>query len=170
MKAIQCQMCRGVDFIKQDGLLVCQSCGLKYTPEEAQKLLIELSGKVEVKGISSVENDLKHGEQCLKASDWKAAFEAFGKAIEKQTDNFQAWYGCLRAITQEFKSVDLSWVQIDGIKGLKAILHNCIHFASNEEKQNIFEELRELIKPLKEHQDERNEQLKQLQLLNDSRS
>lgn len=50
MKAIVCEMCSSNDVVKQDGLYVCQCCGTKYSPEEAKKLLVELSGTVDVSG------------------------------------------------------------------------------------------------------------------------
>lgn len=50
MKAIVCEMCNSNDVVKQDGLYVCQCCGTKYSPEEAKKLLVELSGTVDVSG------------------------------------------------------------------------------------------------------------------------
>lgn len=48
MKVLVCEMCGSNEFIKQDGLYVCQSCGTKYTVEEARKLMIE--GPVTVTG------------------------------------------------------------------------------------------------------------------------
>lgn len=64
MKQLTCEMCGSTDLIKQDGVFVCQSCGIKYSVEEARKLMIE--GKVDVSGSTvfidntkQVENDLK---------------------------------------------------------------------------------------------------------------
>lgn len=48
MKQLTCEMCRGTDLMKQDGVFVCQSCGTKYSVEEARKLMIE--GTVDVTG------------------------------------------------------------------------------------------------------------------------
>ena len=48
MKAIKCEMCGSSDLVKQDGVFVCQSCGLKYSTEEIKKLMIE--GTVDVSG------------------------------------------------------------------------------------------------------------------------
>lgn len=48
MKRLTCEMCGGTDLIKQDGVFVCQSCGCKYSVEEARKLMIE--GPVDVSG------------------------------------------------------------------------------------------------------------------------
>ncbi len=41
MNAIVCEMCSSHDIIKVDGVYVCQSCGTKYSVEEAKKLVFE---------------------------------------------------------------------------------------------------------------------------------
>lgn len=48
MKQLTCEMCGGTDLVKQDGMYVCQSCGTKYSVEEAKKMMIE--GNVDVSG------------------------------------------------------------------------------------------------------------------------
>ena len=37
MKQLTCEMCGSTDLIKQDGVFVCQTCGCKYSVEEAKK-------------------------------------------------------------------------------------------------------------------------------------
>lgn len=37
MKQLTCEMCGSTDLIKQDGVFICQSCGTKYSIEEAKK-------------------------------------------------------------------------------------------------------------------------------------
>ena len=39
MKRIVCEVCSGSDFIKDNSVFVCQSCGCKYTLEEARALM-----------------------------------------------------------------------------------------------------------------------------------
>lgn len=48
MKRLTCEMCGSTDLIKEDGVFVCQSCGCKYSVEEARKMMVE--GTVEVTG------------------------------------------------------------------------------------------------------------------------
>ena len=48
MKQITCETCGSHDLIKQDGIFICQHCGMKYSLEEAKKLIIE--GVVDVSG------------------------------------------------------------------------------------------------------------------------
>lgn len=53
MKRLTCEMCGGTDLIKQDGVFVCQNCGMKYSVEDAKKMMIE--GTVDVKGTVQVD-------------------------------------------------------------------------------------------------------------------
>lgn len=48
MKALVCEMCGSHEVVKVDGLFVCQSCGTKYSVEDAKKMMIE--GNVDVTG------------------------------------------------------------------------------------------------------------------------
>ena len=54
MKQLTCEMCGSTDLIKEDGVFVCQSCGCKYSVEEAKRLMIE--GTVDVQGTVKVDN------------------------------------------------------------------------------------------------------------------
>ena len=61
MKQLTCEMCGATDLLKQDGVFVCQSCGTKYSVEEAKKMMIEgtvdVSGsKVKVDSSEEIEN------------------------------------------------------------------------------------------------------------------
>ncbi len=53
MKQLTCEMCGSTELIKQDGFFVCQTCGCKYSVEEAKKMMIE--GTVEVQGTVKVD-------------------------------------------------------------------------------------------------------------------
>ena len=44
MKKIVCELCEGTDFVKEDGMFVCQGCGTKYTLEEAKGMMREVEG------------------------------------------------------------------------------------------------------------------------------
>ena len=53
MKQLTCEMCGSTDLIKQDGVFVCQSCGTKYSIEEAKKMMVE--GTVDVQGTVKID-------------------------------------------------------------------------------------------------------------------
>lgn len=54
MKQLTCEMCGSTDLIKQDGFFICQTCGCKYSVEEAKKMMIE--GTVDVQGTVKVDS------------------------------------------------------------------------------------------------------------------
>lgn len=57
MKQLTCEMCGSTDLMKQDGVFVCQTCGTKYSVEEAKKMMVE--GTVEVAGTVKVDDSDK---------------------------------------------------------------------------------------------------------------
>lgn len=101
MKQLTCEMCGSTDLIKQDGVFVCQSCGIKYSVEEARKLMIE--GKVDVSGSTvfidntkQVENDLKRAKQYENEGNSRSAMEYYNKVLDADADNAEAAEGVSR--------------------------------------------------------------------------
>ena len=61
--------------MKQDGAFVCQNCGLKYSVEEAKKMMIEgtvdVQGTVKVDNSSFVEKYLMNARRAKQKEDWE---------------------------------------------------------------------------------------------------
>lgn len=53
MKQLTCEMCGSTELLKTEGVFVCQTCGTKYSVEEAKKMMVE--GTVEVTGTVKVD-------------------------------------------------------------------------------------------------------------------
>ena len=114
MKQLTCEMCGSTDLMKQDGVFVCQSCGCKYSVEEAKKMMVE--GPVDVTGstvkvdtsdelanlyqIARRAKDDNNGENAAKYYDmilvkdptsWEASFYlVYFKAIECKIAQIQS--------------------------------------------------------------------------------
>lgn len=100
MKQLICEMCGSKDLLKQDGVFVCQSCGCRYSVEEARKMMIE--GTVDVSG-STVKVDRRDEQQqqiknyleicltSLEASDTASVVEYSDKILEIDPNNYEAW-------------------------------------------------------------------------------
>ena len=103
MKKMTCEMCGSTDLVKQDGVFVCQSCGCKYSVEEAKKMMIEGTVKIdfsdELKNLYALarrakesedyENAAKYYEQILPkdSSSWEAnLYSAFCLAMSKEDE------------------------------------------------------------------------------------
>ena len=46
MKRMICEICEGVEFVKEDGYFVCQGCSCKYSAEEAKQLIKEMTDEI----------------------------------------------------------------------------------------------------------------------------
>lgn len=95
MKPLTCEMCGSTDLMKQDGAFVCQYCGMKYSVEEAKKMMIEgtvdVQGTVKVDDSSKIENYYIIAENAYNASNQKEAESYCNKIIEIDPNNYRAW-------------------------------------------------------------------------------
>ena len=86
MKQLTCEMCGGTELIKQDGFFVCQTCGAKYSVEEAKKIMVEIDTTEKVQGLYQIARRFKqdglfsdaqkyYGQIITECpSDWEANF------------------------------------------------------------------------------------------------
>lgn len=100
MKQLTCEMCGSTDLLKQDGVFVCQTCGTKYSVDEAKKMMVE--GTVEVTGTvkvdesdnkkEKVDNYLTMAKTALEGNDAHAVVTYSDKILEIDPNNFEAWF------------------------------------------------------------------------------
>lgn len=98
MKAMVCELCSSNEFVKQDGMYICQHCGTKYSPEDAKKMMVEVKGTVDVSGSTVkvdnsalIENYYKMAESAYDSSNQKEAESYCNKIIETEPENYKAW-------------------------------------------------------------------------------
>lgn len=95
MKQLTCEMCGSTDLLKQDGVFVCQTCGTKYSVEEAKKLMIEgvveVTGTVKVDSTASIENYLVMANTAFEAANYPEVEAYCNKIIEIDSANYEAW-------------------------------------------------------------------------------
>ena len=95
MKALTCEMCGSTDMIKQDGVFVCQACGMKYSVEEAKKMMIEgtveVQGNVQVRNAAQLENLLKLARSSFDSNNYAQAEEFCNQVIAMDDKNYEAW-------------------------------------------------------------------------------
>ena len=96
MKKLVCEMCGSSDLVKQDGMFVCQTCGVKYSVEEAKKMMIEgtvdVSGStVKVDNSSLIDNYFEIAKSAYESGNQKEAELYCNKIIEIEPSNHNAW-------------------------------------------------------------------------------
>lgn len=97
MKAIVCEMCGSQEFAKMDGMYVCQHCGTKYDPEEAKKLMVEISGSVDVSGStvsvdysSFIMKSLENARRAKSKEDWEECEKYYNMVEQHDPRNIEA--------------------------------------------------------------------------------
>lgn len=95
MKRLTCEMCGSTDLIKQDGVFVCQTCGCKYSIEEAKKMMVE--GTVDVSGSTvkvdnerKIENLRTLADRAKAERDTETAAKYFEELLKEDPNNWEA--------------------------------------------------------------------------------
>lgn len=95
MKQLTCEMCGSTDLMKSGGVFVCQTCGTKYSVEEAKKLMIEgtvdVSGStIKVDNTASVQNYLANARRAKEKTDWEDAEKYYNLVEQNDPENIEA--------------------------------------------------------------------------------
>ncbi len=91
MKQLTCEMCGSTELLKQEGVFVCQTCGTKYTVEEAKKMMVEVVGTVAVKNAAQLENLLNLAHSSFDSKNYAQAEEFCNQVIAMDDTNYDAW-------------------------------------------------------------------------------
>ena len=150
MKALVCEMCNSTDLIKQDGFFVCQSCGMKYSLEEAKKMMVE--GTVKVDNSDFVQKYLQNARRAKQKEDWTEAEKYYNMVEQNDPTNIEAifysTFARVKTALLEAESKDKRQGVFNIlIKGVSIIDDN--YDNTNEEHQKLLFEIIDDIKGLK---------------------
>ena len=128
MNTLTCEMCGGTDLVKQDGYFVCQSCGCKYSIEEAKKMMIEgtvhVQGTVNIDNAPNIEKYLQIARRAKSNEDWEETRVYYDKVKEMIP-------GCVEAVFYSaYARVRLSIVSENQNEQARAVevLKKCFSF------------------------------------------
>lgn len=121
MKALICEMCGSSNLIKKDGLFVCQNCDVKYSVEEARKMMIEGPVTVQLDSSSEVENLylLARRAKEVKSDEAKKYYEMI---LLKKPDDWESAFYAKLAKTYSLKNGEVEGVLYDIIASLEGVL------------------------------------------------
>lgn len=142
-EAAKCPTCGAAVQVQSDvPFAFCSSCGNRLETKKAIALVkLDVSEAIPVKGISSVENDLIRGRQCLDVKDWSTAFKVFSEAVAKDATSFEAWYGCLAARSENFQATNIVFENDLGVMSLTSITKNSMTYAEDTQRANLYAQL-----------------------------
>lgn len=153
MKAIVCEMCGSNNLVKQDGMYVCQHCGTKYSPEEAKKLMVDVSGStVKIDNSAFVKKYLENARRAKQKEDWKETEKYYNMVEQNDPKNIEAIFyssfAQLKSALLEAETKDKRQSVFNILKkGVSIIDDN--YDNTNEEHQKLLVEIMDDIKGLK---------------------
>ena len=148
MKQLTCEMCGSTELIKQDGFFVCQTCGCKYSVEEAKKMMIEgtvdVQGTVKVDNSAFVEKYLANARRAKQKEDWAETEKYYNMVEQNDPTNIEAIF------YSSYGKAKSSLVEGDLYKRQAAfkVLQNCVSIIDDnfviekeEENKKVIEEI-----------------------------
>ena len=90
MIKIACEMCGSNDLVKENGLFVCQHCGCKYTLEEARKLMV--TGTVKVDTSEHLQNLYTLARRAKAEKDFANAEKYYSEILKEDPNNWEPVY------------------------------------------------------------------------------
>ena len=101
MKKLTCEMCGSHDIVKQEGMYVCQHCGLKYDTEEAKKLFVEVAGAVKVDNSEKLQNYYALARRAKDSGNNEDGAKYYDLSRQEDPDN---WEGTLDRMVNTLKT------------------------------------------------------------------
>ena len=96
MKALTCEMCGSTEIVRKDGLYVCQACGTKYSVEDAKKMMMEgtvkIDGPVKIDESESLSNLRTLAQRASEAKDWDRAYQYYEKILLLEPNDFDSYH------------------------------------------------------------------------------
>ena len=83
----------------QDGIAECQSCGMKFSKEEVKKMVVELSGPIQIDGevkVSGMEGAdvlYRRAKDAERIGELEAAYDTYSNATKKYPGDARMWLG-----------------------------------------------------------------------------
>lgn len=71
---------------------MCQTCGCKYSVEEAKKMMVEVSGQISIDDSGKLSTYIQMADSAYRASNWQEAYNYYSKAQEVDVNNYHSIY------------------------------------------------------------------------------
>ena len=139
MNALHCEICNSSNLIKEGGVFICQSCGTKYSLEDAKKLMvdvaIEVTGTVKIDTSSELLNLYEIARRAKDSNNNENALRYYDMILVKDPSSWEANFYVVffRAMSCKIAEIQNSAVSISN--SIASTLNLVKSTVSNEEGQ-----------------------------------
>ena len=103
MSQLLCEICEGKNIVKHDGVFVCQTCGIKYSVEEARRMIegvARTTGAVQTDNSVIVQKFLDIARSAFTGRNFQEAYQYTHKVLEIDPYSSDAWYLKMLIVSQ----------------------------------------------------------------------
>lgn len=144
MSQITCEICGGSDFVKQNDMFVCESCGMKYTAEEIRKLIgneTKTDNAEHTNDSAKMENLYTRARKSLEVDDLEHAAEYYKEILDERPDDWEAYFYSYLGENMSFTNAKAGEVAMKLGKTIPSAYDMAIKAGSIEEKEDRIKEI-----------------------------
>lgn len=144
MKALTCEMCGSTNLIKEEGIFVCQSCGTKYSVEEAKKMMIdgtvEIAGTVKIDTSSELMNLYEIARRAKETDNSENALKYYDMILVKDPKSWEANFYVVYFRAMSCKIAEIQSAAISVANCLESVI-TLIKGNVTEKQDEVIEEI-----------------------------
>jgi hypothetical protein len=141
MKTMVCEMCDGTDIIKQDGVFVCQSCGTKYSVEEAKKMMfgenIGVRGNIKIDSSDEINKLYQAARNARDVSDDETAIRHYESISAKEPSSWEALFYLVILKTNAIKNGEIASAAIRVSNSINRVFQLIKEYVPEEKDKKI---------------------------------
>ena len=105
MNKLVCEMCGGTNIIKENGVYICENCGVQYSLEAARQML---GDSVKIDHSEFVEKSLANARRAMAKEDWEEVEKYYNFVEQHEPDNIEAiFYSAYAKVKMSFVESDI---------------------------------------------------------------
>ena len=147
MNELICEMCGSNNIIKQDGLYVCQSCGTKYSVEEARKMMtgetVEVEGTVKIDSSTDLQNLYEIARRAKDTNNSENGLKYYNEILLKDPNSWEAQFYVVYFRAMQGKYAEIVSLSVDIANTIPAVLKLVKDNVDVSEQDNVINELYE---------------------------
>jgi ribosomal protein L37AE/L43A len=148
LKPLTCDMCGSSNIIKQDGIFVCQSCGTKYSVEEAKKMMasgtVNISGVVKVDETEKLSNLYKIARRAKAEDNYENAAKYYNMIIVEDPNSWEASFFSVYYKAMDCKIAEIASAALSVANSLKSVFPLISDFLkSTDDRERAIDEIYE---------------------------
>ena len=153
LKALTCEMCGSTDMVKQNGVFVCQSCGTKYSLEEAKRMMIagtvNVAGTVKVDMSEKLKNLYTIARRAKDEDNSENAAKYYDLVLQEDPESWEASFYLIYYKAMSCTLGEISSAAISVTNCLKSVLQLVNKQTNDDDERNfIFLEITDKITTL----------------------